>query len=217
MYKFDFERTVTMILGDPIIHDLYKGVIRYRHDDVKKILIERGIKSNLLKPICTNSRDVSSLWSEEELFRVKPKYEWGTDQRKYYTSMISQGRTTLYSELSRCPRIYADVIWRLDFRDLDTVTKCQYIVVNEVKTGRFDVNEIFQKYSEYIPYCKNLNKPKPINQLWIWGQKEYLAEQTKIWKTEIPQFKKGLIRLFPIEWLKPLVTQVLEDNHEWFL
>lgn len=75
-----------------------------------------------------------------------------------------------------------DCVWLFHKRDNPSQT---YRLTHEVKTGRFDVDEIKEKYYWWQD-----------SQIWIWGQECYTPP-----KNELPR----LVRFAPIECLWPII------------
>jgi hypothetical protein len=81
----------------------------------------------------------------------------------------------------------ADAVWYFDGQKNDN-----YYIVHEVKTGRYNVLDIYNKY-----------RTGQSGQIWIWGWKQ--INDTKVLAANYPR----KIKLVDIEYLKPILIKDL--------
>ena len=98
-----------------------------------------------------------------------------------------------------------DVLWIL--RKRKHRRSYETSILHEIKTGDFDVNEVFYKYRDYRTPFGNVGG---ITYLWIWGWDEILNTQQpdKIVKHKI---RYGRVRLLPLEIIFPIVKRRMEE------
>ena len=116
----------------------------------------------------------------------------------------------------------ADVLWIL--RKPKPV--CGYrMIVHEVKTGEYDINEIVVKYGKchYSPAMHNAGCVRPTTTntpLYVWGWKKYHnsdLEKEKTLSTIMDDFntkkkiKRGAVRLLPLDWLLPILEERMSE------
>ena len=101
-----------------------------------------------------------------------------------------------------------DVVWVITKRDKKFGKLCKDAILHEVKTGHFDINEIFHKYQNYhTPYGSVAGH----TYLWIWGWREKLIEQLPDREVRRKMRYGGYIRLLPLEIIFPLVKRKISE------
>jgi len=100
-----------------------------------------------------------------------------------------------------------DVVWTI--RKINKKGRlCEVAILHEVKTGDFDVNEIFHKYRNYrtpFGYVGGLTY------LWIWGWEVVLNAQRLNEKVRNKMQYGGFIRLLPLDIIFPIVKKRVRE------
>jgi len=81
----------------------------------------------------------------------------------------------------------ADCVWYFDGKKNDN-----YYIVNEVKTGKYELSEVYKKYRTGMS-----------GQIWVWGWKQ--INDTKV----LGETYQRKIKLIDIEYLKPILIKDL--------
>ena len=101
-----------------------------------------------------------------------------------------------------------DVVWVATRRDKKYGRSLEVAILHEVKTGNFDVNEIFRKYQNYrTPFGSVCG----LTYLWVWGWDEVLSAQQPSEKVTNKIRYGGFIRLLPLDIIFPIVKKQIKE------
>jgi len=101
-----------------------------------------------------------------------------------------------------------DVVWVATRRDKKYGRSLEVAILHEVKTGNFDVNEIFRKYQNYrTPFGSVCG----LTYLWVWGWDEVLSAQQPSEKVTNKIRYGGFIRLLPLDIIFPIVKKRIKE------
>jgi hypothetical protein len=112
---------------------------------------------------------------------------------------------TKWSGLPEDAVSYIDVIWELN---------SSHHIFHEIKSGNFDINDIYEKYRKR-ELTRKWENHKPImladKPLFIWGWKQFIENQNPRSPDLEMRIKYGHLKLFSIELLSPYIKHHLEE------
>ena len=76
----------------------------------------------------------------------------------------------------------------------------QYRIIHEIKTGRYDIDEIFHKYHSGME-----------TQIWIWGWHEFNAVAQPSDPQCTSYVRRGIVKKLDIECLVPIIRPILSE------
>jgi hypothetical protein len=183
------------VISDTVIHDIIRHVIHEQPLDVMQALSQKNrIPSKMLS---------QKSWKFINSYKERPVY-------------IPKNRLN-----GKIPDIdqqqgFLDVVW------IFTLSGVEAIIAHEIKTGDIDIISILKKYAGSL-YSKNnivSNKSQYLtvcggneSHLYVWGWHEKIIEAIPDLK-ENPfntLFRKGLVKIVPIEWIFTLINNKILD------
>lgn len=92
-----------------------------------------------------------------------------------------------------------DAIWFFKATD-NPHPQGKYRIIHEIKTGRYDIDEIFEKYYSGMG-----------TQIWVWGWKEQNAAAIPTDPKCTAKIAQGMMKKIDIEYLVPLICPYLKE------
>jgi hypothetical protein len=189
------------------MHDIFKAIIRYYPDEVFA-LVKDKFNSKVFE-----TRHIVSAKDEVMLFDKYDFVDWNE-----FAALSSRPNNSGWYELRN--RIdnklrhakYADCSWSLASPE-DPQTY-HFTIIHEIKTGKFDINEVIDKYNNLYVYSyrrtggrSHVTEGAP---LWVWAWHDKINEQTpnKQWSSKL---KRRSVRYFELEWITPLVVEKINN------
>lgn len=96
-----------------------------------------------------------------------------------------------------------DVVWFFRHHDPRYSDVHKYRIIHEIKTGRYDIDEIFNKYYSGME-----------TQIWIWGWHKFNAVATPTDPKCVAKVKQGLVKTADIEFLVPMICPYLKRFYD---
>jgi len=165
----------------PFLHELFKACIHYKAKEVIETL--------------------------KAYYRWKIFHEWEfveSRQEVRHLKIIRAGFKMKYKLGTQ-----ADVIWKM--RRVNRVGSTIYmLVIHEIKTGRFDINEIWEKYREIQGsriLLKREDKKGVANRVLVWGWKDEILRQKINPKLE----NSIMIKMIPLEYILSIMLKELAE------
>ena len=173
-------------ISHPLIHDLFKSTLTYHYFKVIG-KIYHPVNSSIF----TNDKQ----WL---LSRVQ--------QERYIKSQKEYNKPYVYGGG------YLDCVWEFDqIHETLGLRKNLYRIFHEVKSGMFDPNDIFEKYSSKY-YKKHFKVFGSNSQFWIWAWEHHINNVVLTNEDAIKLYKRGVLKFIPLEYILPIVIDELNDN-----
>ena len=142
--------------------------------------------------------------ADKVLLRLKNVYKnWKLVQDWKIVRVHQEYR--LYSRKTK-ERKKADVVWEMALAKAELSHRIH--IVHEVKTGHFDINEVFYDYADFRTYKSDVAGGA---YLWVWGWEKVIKKQTPSKSVENRIRYGGRIRLVPLDLIFPIVKVRLEE------
>lgn len=185
-------------VSDPYLHELFKSVLLYEPEAVKRILARR-VGGKLLRN-----------WRFERAYQERVGF-----LPKYLPAVKSTDRTVFRCILPE-RAASADVIWILN-QDEGGFSLSRRIITHEVKTGKYDLKEVIKKYKkkEFKIEDWSFKVGYPAAPLYIWSWRKYipsleLKRDDDYSRCDYEYLPKQSFRLLPLEWLVPILEKRME-------
>lgn len=183
-------------ISDPVLHDFIVSILHHHHRDVYPIMGKIPDLNN--SKLFRSNEYIIDKSLQEYIISHKEKV-WDKEKNRY-VSQIS-------------PSVKADAIWIFKSTKYENNIIFNDVVVHEVKTGNYVLNDVFEKYFGTF-HKATIDQRWSSIRLYIWAWKKYIDNQlsydfyNKEHRITIER-KKGALKELPLEHLFPIIKQNL--------